>query len=42
MSAKWIFRRGESVAVPENTPAACAPAAERRTDCMDCGLPENV
>ena len=41
MSVKWIFRRGESIGAPENTLAACAPAAERQTRGMECGLPEN-
>lgn len=40
MSVKWISRRGESIDSPENTLAAFALAAERRTDSMECGLTE--
>ncbi len=40
MGVKRIPRRGEPIDDPENTPAAIILAAERRTDCMECGLPE--
>ena len=40
MGVKWISLRGEPIDAPENTLAAFFPAAERRTDGMECGLPE--